>query len=219
MKTLACSVVALLFAATLARADWVLVQKTMTDGQEKEVTTKIKGEQVRVDMGTQMSVIVEEDGMMMLMHTQKKVMKMDMATMKSAAELMGKGKSGGQPAAKPVATGEKEKVGQWETEIFTWEGQMGTGRFWVAKDFPKYAEISAVSDKLGKALGKSMAGLSPQASDFDGMVVKSEVTLMGKKVTSLLVSAKDEDVDPKEFVQPAGYSAMKMPMMPGAAKP
>lgn len=222
MKTFVRPIVALLFAVAIARADWVLVQKTVTDGQEKEVTTKIKGEQARVDMGTQMSVIVGEQGMVMLMHAQKVMMKMDLATMKAAMEMAGKATAvldKQQPAAKPVATGEKEKVGQWDTEIFTWEGQMGKGRFWVAKDFPKHAEINAISDKLGQVVGKSMAGLAPQASDFDGMVVKSEVTMMGKSVTSMLVSAKEEDVDPKEFVPPEGYNEMKMPMMPGAPKP
>ena len=216
MKMFALSAVALLFASTLAKADWVLVQKTNTDGKESEIATKIKGDQARVDMGDKMTVIVGADGMVMLMHAQKMMMKMDLATVKAAVDMVGKSNSA-QPAAKPVATGQKEKVGEWDTEIYTWEGQMGKGRFWVAKDFPKHAEISAISDKLGKLVGKSMSGLSPQASDFDGMVVKSEMTMMGKNVTSSLVSAKEEEVDPKEFVAPEGYNEMKMPVMPGAS--
>ena len=207
----------LLLAAAFARADWVLVQKTDTAGQENVVTTKIKDEQARVDMGDKMTVIVGAEGMTMLMHAQKMMMKMDLATMKAAMEMAGKAMPGQQPPAKPVATGQKEKIGEWDAEIFTWEGQMGKGRFWVAKDFPKHKEISAINDKLGKVVGRSMSGLAPQASDFDGMVVKSEVTMMGKSVTSQLVSAKDEAVDPKEFVLPAGYNEMKMPAMPGAA--
>lgn len=207
--------IALILAVTFAQADWVLVQKTNTDGKEGEVTTKIKGEQARVDMGDKMSVIVGTEGMTMIMHTQKMIMKRDLATIKAAMEKLGKG-GAGQSAAKPVSTREKEKVGVWDTEIYTWEGQMGKGRFWVAKDFPKYAEISAFSDKLGKIVGGTMSALSPQASDFDGMVVKSEVTMMGKSVTSALVSAKEETVDPQEFVPPEGYNEMKMPAMPGA---
>jgi hypothetical protein len=66
-------------------------------------------------------------------------------------------------------------------------------------------------------MGGLVSGISPQASDFDGMVVKSEVTMMGKGVNSRLVSAKEETVDPSEFVPPAGYNEMKMPAMPGAA--
>lgn len=216
MKTPALVVAALLFAVTLARADWVLVQKTNTDGKESQITTQIKGDQARVDMGEKMSVIVGTDGMTMLMHAQKMMMKMDLAAMQAAVAMVAKGKSD-QQAAKPVATGQKEKVGEWDTEIYTWEGQMGKGRFWVAKNFPKHAEISAISDRLGKLVGRSMAGMSPQASDFDGMVVKSEMTLMGKNVNSALVSAKEETVDPQAFLPPQGYNEMKMPTMPGAA--
>ena len=211
MKTPTLSIVALILAATFAQADWVLVQKTNTDGKDSEVTTKIKGEQARVDMGDKMTVIVGADGMTMLMHAQKMMMKRDLSSIKAAVETAGNALTGQKTPAKPVATGQKEKVGEWDTEIFTWEGQMGKGRLWVAKNFPKHAEISAISDKLGKLVGKSMAGMSPQASDFDGMVVKSDVTIMGKSVTSSLVSAKEETVDPQEFVPPADYHEMKMP--------
>jgi hypothetical protein len=221
MKT-SIRVFAVLFCTVaLARADWVIVQKTNTAGEEKETVTKIKGEQARVDVGTQMSVMVGAEGMMMLMHTQKVLMKMDLATMKTALEMAAKASAplDKQPAAKPVATGQKEKIGDWEAEIFTWEGQLGKGRFWVAKDFPKFAEINAINDKLGKAMGNAMAGLAPQASDFSGMVVKSEMTMMGKNMVTLLISAKEQEVDAKEFTAPEGYSEMKMPMQPGGAPP
>mgnify|MGYP000355425504 FL=1 len=213
MKSRFLSLIVLLLAATHARADWVLVQKTDAEGKETVVTTKIKGEQARVDMGDKMSAILGADGMVMMMHAQKMMMKMDLAALKASLEKTGKG-AGGQPAAKPVATGQKEKVGEWDAEIYTWEGTLGKGRFWVAKDFPKHAEISAISDKLGKVMGGVVSGISPQASDFDGMVVKSEMTMMGKSVVSHLVSAKEETVAPEEFAPPAGYTEMKMPGAP-----
>ncbi|MBB5034974.1 DUF4412 domain-containing protein [Prosthecobacter vanneervenii] len=215
MKTYALSCLSLLLTATFASADWVMVQKVDTAGQPSEVTTKIKGEKARVDMGDKMSVIVEAEGIITIMHPQKMLMKMDPATIKAATEMAGKMTGG--PAAKPVATGQKEKVGEWDCEIYSWEGTMAKGRFWVAKDFPNYKELSAASDKLGKVVGGAMASLSPQASDFDGMVVKSEMSMMGKNVVSVLVSAKEQAVDDSAFVPPAGYSEMKMPAMPGMA--
>lgn len=221
MKTFARSLIFLLFTATFASADWVIVQKTTTEGQEKETVTKIKGEQARVDVDKQMSVIVGAEGMMMLMHSQKIMMKMDLATMKSALEAAAKTSAplDKEQKSKPVATGQKEKVGEWEAEIYTWEGPLGKGRFWVVKEFPKFAEIAAVNDKLGKAMGSAMAGLAPQATDFNGMVVKSDMTMMGKSMTTLLVSAKEQDVDVKEFAAPEGYNEMKMPVMPAGAPP
>lgn len=219
MKTFIRLLITLLCASSPVHADWVIVQKTSAEGQEKETVTKIKGEQARVDVGTEMSVIAGAEGMLMLMHTQKVLMKMDLATMKTALEMAAKAAAplDKQAVAKPVATGQKEKVGEWEAEIFTWEGQLGKGRFWVAKDFPKFTEINAINDKLGKTMGSALAGLAPQAADFNGMVVRSEVTMMGKNVSTLLVSAKEQEVDAKEFTAPEGYNEMKMPMLPGGA--
>jgi hypothetical protein len=221
MELFARSLLVLLLTATCASADWVIVQKTTTEGQDKETVTRIKGEQARVDVGAEMSVIASAEGMVVLMHTQKMLMKMDLATMLTALEMAAKAAAplGNQPAAKPVATGQKEKVGEWEAEIYTWEGQIGKGRFWVAKDFPKFSEINAINDKLGKTMGNAMAGLAPQAADFNGMVMKSEMTMMGKNMSTLLVSAKEQEVDAKEFAAPAGYNEMKMPMLPGGAPP
>jgi len=215
MKTHLRTLLVLLGTATLASADWVIVQKSGFEGQEKEMSTKIKGDKARVDVTGEGTVIVGPEGMVMLMHPEKIVMKMDMETvqltMDSAAQ------KAEQPAAaaaiKPVATGQKEKVGEWEAEIYTWEGQTGKGRFWVAKDFPKYTEINAANDKLGKVMGGAMSGLSPQATDFKGMVVKSEVSMMGKTLTTQLVSAKEQELDAKEFVVPAGYTEVQMPML------
>ena len=227
MKTRFLSFIILALAATHAWADWVIVEKSTREVstkfkgdkvpgnavQESVVTMKIKGDLMRVDMGESTSVIVGAEGMTMIMHKQKMIMKTDMASLKALIEKAGHSVSG-QPPAKPVATGQKEKVGEWDAEIYTWEGTMAKGRFWVAKDFPKFAEISAMQDKLGKLVGGAVSGMAPQATDFDGMVVKSEMTIMGKSVNSQLISAKEETVDPSEFVPPADYKEMKRPGVP-----
>lgn len=213
MKTSIYSMAALLLAATLARADWVLVEKSNRAGQESTTTMKIKDDQVRVDTGDSMSVILGGQGMTMIMHKQKMLIKRDIAALKALIERAAQSTSS-QPPAKPVATGQKEKVGEWDTEIYTWEGAMGKGRFWVAKNFPKFDEIGAVQDRLGKMMGGAVSGMAPQATDFGGMVVKSEMTIMGKSVNSQLISAKEETVDAKEFVPPADYREMKMPGAP-----
>ncbi len=221
MKTYLRALGALLCTTTIACADWVLVQKTNTDGQEKEMTTKIKGDLARVDIGSEMSAILSAEGMTVLMHAQKMLMRMDAGTLKTAMEMAAKAAVPLEKhaPAKPVTTGQKEKVGEWEAEIFTWDGPLGKGRFWVVKDFPKFAEINVVSDKLGKAMGNPMAKMAPQATDFGGMVVKSEMTTMGKNIATSLVSAKEQELDAKEFTTPEGYNEMKMPALPGGAPP
>lgn len=216
MKLIAHAILALLCTATFARADWVIVEKHSADGQEKVVTVKIKGEQARVDEGAETSVILDSKGMTIIMHAQKMIMKPDPATVKAMVDAAAKATGPATtPKAKPVATGQKEKVGEWDTEVFTWEGPMGKGRFWVTKAIPKYAELNALNDKLSKAMGNPMANMAPAASDFDGMTVKSELSIMGKTLLTTLQSVKEQDVDAKELTPPAeGYTEMKMPVPP-----
>ena len=206
-----------LVALQTSFADWVVIQKATTDGQTQEVSIKIKGDKTRMDLGQQMSMVADgaAGNMVMLMHAQKMMMKMDAESLKSMMAMAGGAMGGSKPADKPVATGQKEKVGSYDCEVYTWSGQIGTGKFWVAKDFPGYQELNAAQDKLMKAMGNPAAALSPQASDFPGMVIKSEMTMMGKSTVSELVSAKEEKVEDSAFALPEGYQEMKMPAVPG----
>lgn len=214
------AIFALFLAATLsARADWVIVQNSSTEGQAKEITLKIKGDLARVNMGSDISALLGADGITMLMHQQKMMMRMDKERLKKTMELAAKlgVVHNGKTPTKPTATGRREKLGKWDTEIYTWAGDGGNGTFWVAKDFPKATEINAISEKMSKVMGSPMSSMAPRATDFPGMVVKSEVTMMGRTIVTTLVSATEQEVDAKEFTAPEGYQEMKMPMLPGGA--
>jgi len=214
---LALAVSALALQSTFA--DWVIVQKSVTDGQTQEITMKIKGDKARADIGVQMSMIVDSatQETVMLMHAQKAMMKMNADSMKSMMAVAGGLLGGGEPPAKPVATGQMEKIGEHNCEIFTWSGKMGTGKFWIAKDFPDAKVLNEIQDKIMKSMGNPQASFAPQASDFPGVPVKSEMTMMGKTVVSELVSVKKDTVDATVFILPADYQEMKMPAAP--AKP
>ena len=85
----------------------------------------------------------------------------------------------------------------------------------MAADFPNFKELNAIQDKMNKAMGSPASSLAPLAADFPGMVVKSEMEVLGKKTVSELVSAKEESVSDDTFVVPAGYQEMKIPGLPG----
>ncbi len=220
MKILLFVLASALLSSSFVRADWVIVQKSKAGGQEQETTMKLKGEKVRIDQGDQMSMIMDgaDGGMTMIMHGQKSVMKLDAEKLKGmmamAAAAMGGGNDGAA-AEKPAATGEKEKVGEYDCEVYTWTGKMGAGKFWVAKDFKGYEKINAAGDKLMQAMGNPMAALMPKSSDFPGMVIKSEMKVMGQDAVTELVSAKEEAVADSAFDIPEGYQEMAMPALPG----
>lgn len=217
MKKIALFLALLLTILPSAQADWTLIQKTTTDGKADEMIIKVKGDKTRADIGKQMSMISDAatGEIVMFMHEQKMMMKMNGDSMKGIMALAGNLLGKGEPAAQPAATGKMEKVGEHEAEIYTWSGKIGSGKFWVAKNFEHFAELNAIQDKLMKAMGNPAAAMVPSNSDFPGMIVKSEMSVMGKTATSELVSAKQDPIDDAVFTAPEGYQEMKMPSLPG----
>lgn len=218
MKPFLAALVFAVLAVQSVKADWVIIQKSNADGKDQEVTMKVKGDMARSDMGEKMSVILDgaSGKVTVLMHEQKSMMKMDADSMKSMMAMAGNLLGGkDKKAAKPTPTGQMEKVGKYDAEIFTWSGAIGTGKFWVAKDFPHAAELNAVQDKIMKAMGNPAATFAPASGDFPGMVVKSELSVMGKAVIGELVSVTEQPVDAAIFTLPVDYKELKMPALPG----
>lgn len=217
MKKLTVLLALLALSLETTLADWVIIQKTSTDGKSQEMTIKVKGDKTRADIGQQMSVISDATSgeVTMFMHEQKMMMKLNGDSMKGIMAMAGQLLGKSEAPSKPVATPQTEKVGDYDAVIYTWSGKIGSGKFWVAKDFPGFAELNAAQDKLMKALGNPAAAFAPQNSDFPGMVVKSEMAVMGKTSTSELISAKPDPVSDDSFKAPEGYQEMKMPSLPG----
>jgi hypothetical protein len=116
--------------------------------------------------------------------------------------------------AKPLDTGKTEKVGDYETEIYSWFGPNGmVQKFWVAKDFPNYAAIKTDRDKMYQWNSFSATkGSQPDLRQLPGMVVKTQIDITGRSITVSLISAKVEPVDPSEFELPADYTEWKPPV-------
>lgn len=209
---------AILSALSSASADWVIEQKSTVAGKEQTTTMHLTDRKLRIDQGDEMSMILnsEDGGVTMIMHGQKSIMQLDAEKLKGMNAIAGAVASGaGKAAQKPIATGQKEKVGEYDCEIYTWTGKMGSGKFWIARDFKGFEKINEASDKLMQAMGNPMAALVPQAKDFPGMAVKSEMQIMGQSATTELVSAREGPVDAGVFALPDSYKEMQMPAIPG----
>jgi Domain of unknown function (DUF4412) len=210
MKTL---LAALVFTTALGRADLVIVQHVDGSGQSGDQTIRIKGDKARTDLAQQVSMITDgaTGEIVTLMHGQKTFLKVSAAQTKAMMEQMQKL----QPAAEPpklVATGKKEKIGNYDCEIFTTKfGGVGV-TYWLAKDFPNYPAILAQMEKLQSgsisAMGK---GMMPELKSFPGMQIKTEMDLAGKKVSTVLTSAKEENVDAALFEIPKDYKEASAP--------
>jgi hypothetical protein len=213
---LACTVVA-------ARADLTIKQKVERAAVSSDTTTQIKGDKVRVDMG-EISTIMDlsTSDTITLMHKSKMAMKLSGVQMKQMMDAMKKQMGAAADNAeppKPQATGKTEKVGDYNTEIYTWSntnGMTATMTMWVAKDFPNSKNIKEQLAKVKKSTAGGMSkGMAPDDSALPGMVVKTQAEVLGQKITTTLVSVKEETLDASLFDVPKDYSYQDMPQ-PGA---
>ena len=202
MVTMKTTALLLLLAATISRADLVLVQETAMGEVKDKTVMSIKGKMVRTDVGDKHSVIIDTEtgNMISLMHEQKMTMKMDGAMMKAA-------QAAAAPAGEipqPVATGKKEKVGDYECEIYTLSNQGTETRMWIAKDYPGYDKLKTELAALKKMGGAATAN----QKDLPGMAIKTETKAGGITYVTTLVSLKEEKVEDKIFTAPADYKSM-----------
>jgi hypothetical protein len=209
-----------------AHADLVLQQTVESAMINGTVTTQIKGDKIRVDMPATpqgaMSTIMDLNSgdSVTLMHDQKAAMKVPGAQIKQMVENMKKARASAGTNAPPpkfVDTGKAETVGSYNAEIYNWSSPDGANQtVWVAKDFPDYAEIKVQMDELNNSpIAQISKGTAPDVSTLPGMVVKTQMEMNGQKVTSTLVSAKEQSVDASIFQTPQGYQEITQPTQPG----
>lgn len=219
MKPILC--LALLLAASLtAHGDVVIEQKVESPAMNGAMTTKIKGDQARMDMPTPAGAAtvllnIKTGEMTSLIHAQKLAMKLSLDAVKQQTEAAQK-QAGfdATKAEKPKATGVMEKVGEWDAEIYQFNVGTMTGKIWVAKDFP---DAQLIKDELRKISAASASGFDPNKLDVPGMIVKSQMATPVGAMTTTLIKAAIAPVAEGEFTLPTGYQEMKMPTLPGAA--
>ncbi len=218
MKTLL-RIAPLLLAAALARADIIIEQKMESAIINGTVTMKLKGDKARMDMpspvGGNVTTLIDfaSGDMTTLMHQQKMAMKMNLADVKKQQEA-GQKQLGIDPSKmeKPKSTGQTEKVGEYNAEIYEMNQSGLQAKMWVAKDFPNAKSIKEQMKKLSSTMGG--AGFDASKLDVEGMVVKSEVNTPVGKMTVTLVKATEDKVEDSEFKLPEGYQEIKMPTLP-----
>jgi hypothetical protein len=220
----------LIFTIAAAHADLIIEQKMESAMMNGNVTLKVKGDKMRMDMTAgpagAMSTIMDmgTGDSITLMHAQKMAMKVSGAQTKQMMEAMKqKREAAGTAAPKLEDTGKKEKVGDYNTEIFTWTGSGVTQTLWVSKDVPNYESIKKQMMKLNDSpFGGVAKGMSPDMDKLPGIAVKTQMEMPqmpGQKITTTLVSVKEQPVEDSTFEAPKDYQQMAQPSLPGLPAP
>lgn len=214
---------ALALSAVAARADFVIQQKIESAEQKGVLTLKIKGDKTRLDMPTErageVSLIQDLDtgDTITMIQQQKAARKESGAAYKRRMELMDKGVTNAAPP-KAADTGKTEKVGNYDTEIFSWTNSSRVGgTFWVAKNYPDYPKFKSLFTRLEQTYAGQMSKrTSPGVGTLPGMVVKSQIkSPTGESITKTLISAKEEPVAASDFQVPADFRMVSQQATPG----
>jgi len=209
---------ALALAATIARADVVLVQSVDGMAQAGQMTVTVGGDKVRTDIspGIYMITNTATGDVTTIMDAQKSYMVISAATTKAMmAQGMAQAGNLSTNPAPPAPTGKKDKINGYDAAEYTFSNGNLKVTYWLCANFPNAKVVTDALSKFEKGgLSAMLKGLTPDLSTLPGVPVKTEVDANGQKITMELISAKEQDVDPSQYTVPAGYTEVKMPAMP-----
>jgi len=218
MKALLSFLAITLLYVAAASADWAIETKIESPQLNSNVTMKIKGDKLRMDIasgpvGAMTSIMDTASGdSIQILHAQKMAVKTGSAQTKQAMDAINGGKTGAAPA--PKATGQMEKVGDYDCEIYTSTDGATTTRVWVAKNHPQAAGLKLVEKQMNKGFLGAVNG-GADTSNLPGPPLKTEITTAEGKTTITVLSVKEQPLEAGDFEIPAGYQTMAMPTFPG----
>lgn len=212
---------AIALVAGSAFADLVIVQKVQQSSPvplDSEMTMSVKGDKVRVDIGDQVSTIVdssnEDAGIVSLMHQQKMAMTVPKATvdaMRERAKAQLEGEDAG-PDIKP--TGNKETISGFECEEFKGTFQGMNVSYWITKDLPNEEQILEQLSKLSGDVDPFRGAFKD--GEIPGFPIRTVIESdQSGASTMTVVSVEEKNVDESLFAIPDGYKSMEMPQTPG----
>lgn len=198
-----------------ARGDFTIVQKVESKGQVSEITLKVKGDRVRMEVPPATTMIVEgkSGDVITLINAQKKFMRISGETSKAIAEMAAKYGASTTEKPKMAVTGKKATINGYEAEEYVAETANFKTTYWIAPTFPGSAEILKQLQSVIPAAWNDLAKGMLDYRDLPGLPLKTHVKLGEEQVTSTVVAIKQDALSDTEFSIPKDFQEVKMPNM------
>ena len=219
------------------RADLTIVQKVEGVGGGGEMTMKIKGDKMRIEISPQITTIFDgkTGELTNLMNDQKTVVRISADKMKAAAEMITKFNSKKESAetANLVPTGKKEIINGYETEQYAYDAPDFKATYWIALNYPDGAAILKQLQAIKSEAWNAANTKVPDYRDFPGLPIRTHITMAkphqgavanstasgsGTEITTTLISIKQDPLSDAEFTVPKDYQEMSMPDIFGDKK-
>ncbi len=212
------------FGAVLAfsfvRADLTMVEKIEgMAGAPGQVTILIKGDKMRIDSTPQVSAILDghTGDMITLMKDQKCAVRISAEKMKAAAAMITKfnGEPGDAAAAKPKPTGRKQTINGYAAEEYASETARFKASYWLAPKYPDGAavlrQLQAIKPEIWKSANPNVASFN----DFSALPIRTVIDMGSVKLTTEIVSVKQDPIPDSAFAIPADFQEIKAPEIEG----
>jgi len=216
-------VVGALFFPGALWADLVLVQKVEERGpgaHTGEITVKTKGDKIRVDVSPEISFLMDTatGETITLQHPQKTYMEVSAAAARQLVRKIERqreeGESAGSVRLEP--TGKHETVAGQETRVYTAQSGALKMTWWIAQNSADTDKFLALLALLRKAPMVQLAGgMMLLDADFQlpGIPLKTEMAMPdGRKLTTTILTLKEEPLENLDFTVPLGYSSLPKPL-------
>lgn len=196
-----------------ARADFTIVQKVEGKGAANEMTMKIKGDKVRVEVNPKMTMIVDgkTGETITLMNVQKKFLRISGDKAKAIAELANKYSGTTAEKAKLTATGKKATINGYEAEEYIGETKLFKATYWIAPSFPDSAEIMKQLQAVIPAAWNDLAKGMMDYRDLPGFPLRTQVKTNESEITSTVIAIKRDPLSDTEFLVPTDFQELKIP--------
>jgi hypothetical protein len=173
---------------------------------------KIKGDRARIDMQSavgDITVFLDQTGKMVTcMHKSRISVTTTMTETQKTAQALIK-KSGVEPQKQnPLkTTGETDKVGDWNCEVWARFTPAVTEKEWRTKDIPNLARIMDQLKFLASVPGMGI----DQVETLDSFTVKTERSDAKGTSTTSVVKISEEALPESDFIPPEGYREVGAP--------
>jgi hypothetical protein len=223
MKVSAASLVLTAILLSVARADLTVIQKVEEGGSVREMTTKVRGDKVRLEVTPQITTIMNSKSgeTLTLLNDQKKFIRIDAEKTKAILGMASKYTGTSTEKPKLTPTGKKDKVNGYDVEEYVSETPSFKASYWIASNYPDSARIMKQLQAMTSAAWMGIAKGTLDYRDFPGIPLRTQATLEGKEIMTTITAIKQDALTEEDFSTPEDFQEMKMPKLEGmtGAKP
>ncbi|MBV9673555.1 MAG: DUF4412 domain-containing protein [Verrucomicrobia bacterium] len=224
MKKLLTVIAVFAISIHYAKADFILKEDIESAGQVEPMTLYLKEMKCRLDVSARTSAIIDSatGDMIVLIPQQKIYLRISAEQLKAQADAM-KNIAAGQGSKNDIQltpTGNRQTISGHDTEEYQATINGVKSKIFIAKDFPDYLPLVTALYNLQNGPGLEAFRMMPIPPEkYPGMPMRTEVDVMGQKITTTVTSVEQVPIADSEFSVPSDFKELSASKLLNGAHP